>query len=239
VSAPAEDAGATKGERTRAHILATALELFREHGFEATSMRAIAEKAGVSVGNAYHYFESKEHLVQAFYALTHAEHLGACEPLLEREKDLSKRLRIVLETKIETAEPYHHLSALLFRTAADPKSPLNPFSAESSPVRDEATDLMKRVVDGSKARVPADLRAELPSLLWLYEMSVILFWIHDESKGRARTRELIERTCALVSRLIAMAGNPFLRPMRREVVDLVAGLRTDSDAARARKRPRT
>ncbi len=239
MSTPAEESGGTKGERTRAHILATALQLFREHGYESTSMRAIAEKAGVSVGNAYHYFESKEHLVQAFYALTHAEHLAACEPLLEHEKDLAKRLRIVLETKLETAEPYHHLSALLFRTAADPKSPLNPFSAESSPVRDEATELMQRVVDGSKVRIPADLRAELPSLLWLYEMSVILFWIHDESKGRARTRELIERTCSLVSRLIGLAGNPFLRPMRREVLDLVAGLRTGTETARARKRPRS
>jgi AcrR family transcriptional regulator len=240
LSTPAEEPGATKGERTRAQILSTALRLFRDQGFEATSMRAIAEEAGVSVGNAYHYFESKEHLVQAFYALTHAEHLAACEPLLEREKDLAARLRIVLETKIDTAEPYHHLSGLLFRTAADPKSPLNPFSAESSVVREEATALMQRVVEGSKVRVPADLRAELPNLLWLYEMSIILFWIHDESKDRARTRQLIERTCALVSRLVSMAGNPFLRPMRREVVELIAGLRaTDADTGRGRKRPRS
>jgi AcrR family transcriptional regulator len=240
LSTPAEEPAATKGERTRAQILSTALRLFRDQGFETTSMRAIAEEAGVSVGNAYHYFESKEHLVQAFYAQTHAEHRAACEPLLEREKDLAARLRIVLETKIETAEPYHHLSGLLFRTAADPKSPLNPFSTESTLVREEATALMQRVVEGSKVRVPADLRAELPNLLWLYEMSIILFWIHDESKDRARTRQLIERTCALVSRLVSMAGNPFLRPMRREVVDLVAGLRAaDADAGRTRKRPRS
>jgi hypothetical protein len=98
---------------------------------------------------------------------------------------------------------------------------------------------MQRVVDGSKVRIPADLRAELPSLLWLYEMSVILFWIHDESKDRARTRQLIERTCALVGRLIGLAGNPFLRPMRREVLDLVAGLRSGTDITRVRKRPRS
>jgi AcrR family transcriptional regulator len=231
----------TKGERTRALILETALRLFRDQGFEATSMRAIAEEAGVSVGNAYHYFESKEHLVQAFYELTHAEHLAACEPLLEREKDLAARLRIVLETKIDTAEPYHHLSGLLFRTAADPKSPLNPFSAESTPTREGATTLMERVVAGSSARIPADLRAELPGLLWLYEMSVILFWIHDESKGRARTRHLIGRPCALVARLVGLASNPLMRPMRRDVLDLVAELRngTPLDAGAARKRSRT
>lgn len=219
---------ATKGERKREHILATALQLFRDQGYEETSMRAIAEAAGVSVGNAYHYFDSKEHLVQAFYEQTHREHLVACEPLLEHERELAERLRIVLLAKIETAEPYHHLSALLFRTAIDPKSPLSPFSSDSGPVREEATELMRRVMDGSKQRVPADLAAELPSLLWMFEMSIILFWIHDESPERARTRRLIDRTCKLVARLVSLASFPLLKPLRSEVLDLMAELRQDA-----------
>jgi len=40
-------------------------------------MRAIAERAGVALGNAYYYFGSKEHLIQAFYDRTHVEHLAA------------------------------------------------------------------------------------------------------------------------------------------------------------------
>ena len=218
----------SKGERTREHILATALRLFRDHGYEATSMRAIATAARVSVGNAYHYFDSKEHLVQAFYAETHRAHLDACEPLLEHEHDLSERLRIVLVTKIETAEPYHHLSAILFRTAVDPKSPLSPFSAESGPVRDEATVLMRRVFEGSKQRVPKDLGAELPTLLWMFEMSIILFWIHDESAERVRTRRLIDRTCKLVGRLVALASFPLLKPLRSELLGLMTELRDDA-----------
>jgi AcrR family transcriptional regulator len=233
----AEDASpsaATKGERTREHILSTALRLFRDDGYEETSMRAIAEASGVSVGNAYHYFDSKEHLVQAFYELTHREHLARCEPLLEHERDLSQRLRIVLTTKIETAEPYHHLSALLFRTAIDPKSPLSPFSSESSPLREEATALMRHVVEGSKQRVPADLAQELPSLLWMFEMSIILFWIHDESSGRKRTKRLIARTCKLVARLVSLASFPLLKPLRNEVVGLMAELRDDVETPRAK-----
>lgn len=233
----------TKGERTKAQILATALRLFRDHGYEATSMRAIADASGVSVGNAYHYFDSKEHLVQAFYALTHAEPLAACEPLLAAERDLAERLRILLVTKIETGEPYHHLSALLFRTAADPKSPLNPFSRESGPVRDEATALVRRVIDGSSTKVPADLAAELPRLLWLFEMSVILFWIHDESAGRAKTRKLIDGTCKLVARLVSLASFPLLKPLRTDMLALVRELAEDdlpaADAARGGEKKRT
>ena len=42
-----------KGEQTRALILDAALQIFHERGYEATTMRAIARKAGVSLGNAY------------------------------------------------------------------------------------------------------------------------------------------------------------------------------------------
>src|SRR5918911_4750515 len=91
-----------KGGQTRALILETALELFREQGYERTTMRAIAERGGVALGNAYYYFRSKEHLIQAFYARSHEEHLAAAAPILARERGLAERLRGVLLAKIAT-----------------------------------------------------------------------------------------------------------------------------------------
>lgn len=225
-----EPAAPNKGERTRARILDTALRLFQDKGYEGTTMRAIAAGAGVSLGNAYYYFESKEHLIQGFYARSHAEHLAVCEPLLGRERDLKKRLKAVLLAKIDTAEPYHRVSGLLFKTAADPESPLNPFSPASEPVRAEATALMRSVLEGSDAKLPADLRARLPELLWLYEMAVILFWIHDRSAGRARTRRLIERTCDLIVRLVSLASFPLMKPLRSSTLALLDELRSDAPA---------
>ena len=81
-----------KGEQTKALILETALELFRERGYEETTMRAIAQKAGLSLGNAYYYFHSKEFLIQAFYHRTHEEHLGASVPIMGKELSLKARL---------------------------------------------------------------------------------------------------------------------------------------------------
>ena len=214
----------TKGERTRARILQAALELFREQGFEESTVRDVAERAGVAVGSAYYYFESKEHLVQGFYAQTHVEHVAACESLLARESSLRARLRGVLWEKIRTAEPYHRLSAALFRSAADPTSPLSPFSVESARTREDAVELMRRVVLGSRTRIHKDLREELPRLLWLYEMGIILFWIHDCSPGRARTRSLIEHTAGLVARLVGMASLPLMGPIRKGTLRLLADL---------------
>ena len=128
-----------KGEQTRAVILETSRKLFREHGYEGTTMRAIAAQAGVSLGNAYYYFASKEHLIQAFYSRTHDEHLEACAEVLGREKNLRARLMGVMSAKLDTIEPYHRFAGVLFKTAADPHSPLNPFGDASRAVRDEST----------------------------------------------------------------------------------------------------
>ena len=83
-----ESAKTQKGDQTKALILETALEIFREKGYEQTTMRAIADKAKLSLGNAYYYFHSKEHLIQAFYHRTHEEHLAASVPALEKEHTL-------------------------------------------------------------------------------------------------------------------------------------------------------
>jgi AcrR family transcriptional regulator len=63
IETPAPDApreALPKGEQTKALILETAMRLFQERGYDKTTMRAIASEAGVSVRNAYYYYEGKE-----------------------------------------------------------------------------------------------------------------------------------------------------------------------------------
>jgi AcrR family transcriptional regulator len=219
-----------KGKQTRALILNTALELLHERGYEDTTMRAIAEKAGVSLGNAYHYFGSKDHLIQAFYHRTHEEHLRVSLPALAKESSLKARLLAVIRLKIDTLEPYHEFAGVLFQTAADPHSPLNPFAHAAAPVRRDSIKLFEDLVEQTKARIPSDLRAELPYLLWLYHMGIILFWIHDTSRKRARTYRLIDQTVDLLDKLVSLASNPLMRPLRKRALKLVAELR-DLEAA--------
>ena len=214
-----------KGAQTKTLILSTALEMLQERGYENTTMRAIAEKAGVSLGNAYHYFGSKDHLIQAFYHRLHEDHLGASQPTLEKESSLKARLLAVMRLKIETLEPYHEFAGVLFQTAADPHSPLNPFAHAAAPVRRDSIKLFEDLVGGSRARVPDDLRAELPYLLWLYHMGVILFWIHDTSRKCTRTYRLIDQTVDLLDKLISVASNPLMRPVRKRALKLITELR--------------
>ena len=55
---------AAKSEISTAKVLGAALELFSTQGYGATSMRALAEACGLSVGNLYHHFGSKEAIFQ-------------------------------------------------------------------------------------------------------------------------------------------------------------------------------
>lgn len=51
-----------KSERSRGLILEAALQLFSKQGYRGTSIREIAEAAGLSTGNVYHHFPDKETL---------------------------------------------------------------------------------------------------------------------------------------------------------------------------------
>jgi AcrR family transcriptional regulator len=51
-----------KGERTRARLLDAAKRVFEEDGFLDARISDIAERAGLSHGSFYHYFDSKEQI---------------------------------------------------------------------------------------------------------------------------------------------------------------------------------
>jgi AcrR family transcriptional regulator len=65
------DEAATKGERTAAVIVEAAYDLFVQRGYHGTSMRQIAERAGIAPGGLYNHFPGKEAL---FAAVLDAHH---------------------------------------------------------------------------------------------------------------------------------------------------------------------
>jgi AcrR family transcriptional regulator len=215
----------TKSEQTRDLIAKTALRLFRERGYDATTMRAIATEAGVSVGNAYYYFASKEELIQLYYEHSQEDHTEACAAVLAQEREFRARLHGVVRARIDTLQPYKEFAGKFFKYAAEPTSPLSPFSTESAPVREAAIAVYREVVENSTLKADSEIRADLPELLWLYSMGVILYWVYDGSADAAKTYRLIERTVPLIDRLVGLSRVPGMRGIVREALATYRDLR--------------
>ena len=92
----AEQEISTKSAETRKRILEAALTCFRQRGFEAATMREIAAEAGMSVGAAYYYFDSKEAIVMAFYERSQREMEPMTAKALALSRDLEERLRALI-----------------------------------------------------------------------------------------------------------------------------------------------
>ncbi|QOX80395.1 TetR/AcrR family transcriptional regulator [Trichlorobacter lovleyi] len=77
----------------RMAVIQAAMELIAENGFHGTPMSGIAKRAGVAAGTIYHYFESKDALIEATYALLEEQLLesirqGYCEDSSVQERFL-------------------------------------------------------------------------------------------------------------------------------------------------------
>lgn len=66
----------------RQELLAIAADLFAEHGYVATTVRDIAEAAGILSGSLYHHFDSKESMVDAILSDFIDETLASYEEVL-------------------------------------------------------------------------------------------------------------------------------------------------------------
>ena len=209
-----------KSEATRAKILDAALQLFREQGYEATTMREIAQNAGVATGAAYYYFDSKDAIVLAFYDQAQKDMTPRLEEVLATSKDLTERLRGILAVKLEYFESSRRFLGAL-AVHANPEHPLSPFSSQTREIRESDMGFFERALADSRVRIPEDLSPYLPRLLWMYQMGIILFWIYDRSAGQERTRALIDKSLHVIVRLIKLSGLPLMKPLRRLVTDLV------------------
>lgn len=88
-----------------------ALELFSTQGYGATSMRQISERAGVSVGNLYHHFGSKEAIYQQLldeYFANLLDPNDALQQLFERADfpDDLEELAALIERSVDDYAPY-------------------------------------------------------------------------------------------------------------------------------------
>jgi hypothetical protein len=124
--------------------------------------------------------------------------------------------------KFDYFKPNRVFLGALLRHAADPQNRLSPFSEATGHIRDrDQTYFARAIAESREVRVPEELAAHLPRLLWLYQMGLILYWIYDRSPGQRQTRMLGEKSLALLVGLLKLARFALLKPLRAKFVELI------------------
>jgi AcrR family transcriptional regulator len=215
-----------RSKQTRDALVDVALRLFRDEGFQATTMRRIADEAGVSLGNAYYYFSGKDELVHELYVLVQREHRERALPALRDNASLAENFAVVLHSGLDVMAPYHAFGSSFLQSALPSRSSSSPFSAESSDARSMAVDLMKATLDISRQKVPRSLTDALPTLLWMTYMGVTLHWVTDSSDGQKRTRALVDGLVPIVAKTVGLARLPVARGLVADIAGLLDRMTT-------------
>lgn len=212
-------ASTPKSERTRTAIREAAIASFRERGYEATTIRSLADELGMSVGSAYYHFPSKSHLVQELYADVAADYAAAMQEPLRTERRLAARIRVAILESLRQLEPYGAHANEFLLAALSPDTDASPLGATSAAARDRFLAVFTDVVAGASDRLPDDIADLLPAALYRVNLLASLAWVQDVSDAHARTVRLVQRGTALLTLALPALRLP---PVRRAARELLA-----------------
>ncbi|MER5319844.1 TetR/AcrR family transcriptional regulator [Streptosporangium roseum] len=112
-STPVKRQGTTKraassgpASERRDHLVKLAAELFARKGFQATTVREIAEEAGILSGSLYHHFDSKETIVDEVLTTFLDDLVGRYRAALEQEGEPRAILSEMVRIGFSTLEPH-------------------------------------------------------------------------------------------------------------------------------------
>jgi len=172
---------------TRATLYRTAIALFAEQGFEATTLRQIAARAGVSPALLYRYFPSKRAVVLALYDVLSLEFAARTRALPAGR--WSERFLAALETSLAVLGPHRStLVALVPVLVGGEESLFAPATAFSRERVQRAFVLA--ATEASDAPRGA-LAPALGRVLYLVHLALVLWWLLDRTPGQRATRALV------------------------------------------------
>lgn len=98
-----------KGELSSEKLLEISANLFREHGYASTTMRDIAQAAGMKAGSLYYHFQSKDEILDQVLERGIAEAIRGFKAALEslgQDADFDSQFRAVVTAHLQTVFDY-------------------------------------------------------------------------------------------------------------------------------------
>ena len=186
-------ASTPKGERRRKALVAAAVELLDEGGFEAVRHRAVAERAGLPLASTTYYFSSLDDLVRAAVESEGKQELAAARARLEELTEQSRSADAVVELMLDVLLGHGSrgggAEAVLLRYERLVGSPRRPYLA---PLMRELTaevhDLLAELFSRSGVEVG---RERLLELIALVDGAVVNALIESDPDPRDAARRML------------------------------------------------
>jgi len=159
-----------RAERRR-QILQAAVRTFADKGYHAARVSDIAKEAGVAYGLVYHYYESKETLLEAIFKETWGAMIETVRSVEQLDEPAPERVRKVSEIVLRTWKRDPDLVRVLVREVT-----------RSAQVQEETEDIdlahqaLQRIVEDGQQRgeFRSDVDARLTATIWYGAMEEIL-----------------------------------------------------------------
>jgi AcrR family transcriptional regulator len=176
---------------TRERIIKVAAKLFTKEGYDSTTTRDIAERAGIATGTLFNYFESKEAIVAALIseALTRAE-----EEIGERDEGtLEEELFTFIWAELAALRAYH---TFLAEAAESILSPLRRYSKESpgDSIRANHLEAVEQILAHHGFGAPSAVTMQL---YWTLYLGVFGYWATDDSQNQEDSMALLDQSLKL------------------------------------------
>jgi AcrR family transcriptional regulator len=136
----------------RDELLDLAATMFADRGLRATTVRDIADSAGILSGSLYHHFKSKEQMVEEVLRDFLDWLFGRYQEIVEAETDPLERVKGLFMASFEAIE-HRHAQVVIYQDEAKRLSPLPQFSFVDERNREQRrmwVDILKQgVAEGS------------------------------------------------------------------------------------------
>jgi AcrR family transcriptional regulator len=190
-------------EKTKAKILASAVDLIIEKGFKNASMREMAKNAGVSNPTIYNYFPTKEKILYAYVEQKHKETALILQEIEDfNTYTLREQLQTLIETELELyledREFVLQISDMVFHSAG---LKLESLYSNNEIFTDMVKDMLEIAIEAEEIPRPP-LEEHLPRLFWDYYIMVVAYWVKDDSEMFENTTQFIDHSLGVIEALL-------------------------------------
>jgi AcrR family transcriptional regulator len=201
-------------QKLRGELLEAAMQLFSDRGLEGVSMRAVAEKIGVSAMTPYRYFADKAELLSGLWQFVLRALFNQMAEAIRAHDDARSRVRASLAAFLDYMESNPDQYRLVYMTEQTTQRQEKAGGLTSAPVYGELLDLVRGVLEDFAAEIGAStvhvkLANDIRTIMQLgYLHGTLVNRRYPWSERSLLRAVYLEQTIATIERMLLHGPGP-------------------------------